>query len=90
MKILAKGYPNKFEEEMVKSMISEQEDSYYIKLPKIQESKISSQNNTSRVSLNHSSILSTEREKMLLEPLNKKNSIIFSLQELTAESTYDF
>ncbi|CAF0875700.1 unnamed protein product [Brachionus calyciflorus] len=85
LKILAKGYPTKIEEEMAKSMITES-DVFATKLPKIQERKIPTRINTARSSLVNSSILSTEREKILLEPLDKKNSINFSLQVIKSEN----
>ncbi|RNA08607.1 glutamate-rich 6-like [Brachionus plicatilis] len=76
LKILAKGFPSNLEEEKLKNLIKDQEDTFYVKLPKIKNSKPASI--VSRISFNHSSVISTERDKLSLDSVSKKGFLDIS------------
>lgn len=63
---------NNSEEEKLKNLLKNQEDSFYVKLPKIKNLKPPI---ISRVSFNHSSIISTERDNLSFDSVSKKSSI---------------
>lgn len=68
--ILTNGFTKNMDEENVKNILNIQEDTFYVKLPQIKNSKPSSI--VSRISLNHSSLISTERDKISQSSESKK------------------